>query len=147
MSDEIVVRRFKTRGAEYYRETRQNIQQVRGVSPEKASRVLAHRLGDGLFNDRIGNAVTAKTLRHNCNRTAFLPSEIFPERLADVETDVYTLHIRIKKNRNKMMECLKSSRRKATGYAADPKTDGHPPSAFRYVSGTASPSKWAGRNR
>jgi Transposase IS66 family len=25
MSDEIVVRRFKTRGAEYYRETRQNI--------------------------------------------------------------------------------------------------------------------------
>src|SRR2546430_17366369 len=76
-------------------------------SPEKASRVLGHRLGDGLFNDRIGNAVTAKTLRHNCNRTAFLPSEIFPERLADVETDEGLITAEPESRRN-LLEIVKN---------------------------------------
>src|SRR5215472_559803 len=83
--------------------------QVRGVRtvPEKASRVLGHRLGDGLFNDRIGNAVTAKTLRHNCNRAAFLPSEILPERLADVETDEGLITAEPESRRN-LLEIVKN---------------------------------------
>src|SRR5215469_7453772 len=71
------------------------------------SRVLGHRLGNGLFNDRIGNAVTAKTLRHSCNRTAFLPSEIFPERLADVETDEGLITAEPEARRN-LLEILKN---------------------------------------
>jgi len=38
--DEIVVRRFKTRGAEYYRETRQNILRGSQLNMNKGRRVL-----------------------------------------------------------------------------------------------------------
>jgi hypothetical protein len=44
-------------------------------------------LSNSLLDDGVRDAVTTKTIRHDCNRVAFDPGKILAKQLSDVETD------------------------------------------------------------